>query len=73
MPRTVRPAQAGHERGPKNSAIDFQCSQIIQLSSGIAFGSDCQMTGRGSNLESNLNSAAWPTDYKGFICSEVPE
>ena len=25
---------------------------------GLAFRSDCQMTGRGSNLDSNLNSAA---------------
>ena len=27
----------------------------------LAFGSDFQMTGRGSNLDWNLNSAAWPT------------
>ena len=26
---------------------------------------DCQMTGRGSNLDSNLNCAAWPTSCKG--------
>ena len=32
----------------------------LRLSSGIAFGSDCQMTRRGLNLDSNLNSAAWP-------------
>ena len=32
---------------------------------------DCQMTGRGSNLDSNLNSAAWPTSCKGFIASEI--
>ena len=25
---------------------------------------DCQMTGRGSNMDSNLNSAAWPTSYE---------
>ena len=31
----------------------------------------CQMTGRGSNLGSNLNSAAWSTGCKGFICSEA--
>ena len=42
--------------------------QNLRLSSGIAFGSDCQMTCRGSNLDSNLNSAAWPM---GFICSKV--
>ena len=34
---------------------------------------DCQMTGRGSNLDSNLNSAAWSTGCKGFICSEAPK
>ena len=27
---------------------------------------DCQMTGRGSNLDSNLNSATWPTSCKGL-------
>ena len=32
---------------------------------------DCQMTGRGSNLDSNLNSAAWPTSCKGFIASKI--
>ena len=32
---------------------------------------DCQMTCRGSNLDSNLNCAAWPTSCKGFIPSEI--
>ena len=37
---------------------------------------DCQMTitGKGSNLDSNLNSgysATWPTSCKGFIASET--
>ena len=32
---------------------------------------DCQMTGRGLNLDSNLNCAAWPTSCKGFIASEI--
>ena len=32
---------------------------------------DCQMTCRGSNLNSNLNSAAWPTSCKDFISSEI--
>ena len=36
------------------------CSPSLWLSSGIAFRSDCQVTGRGQNLDSNLNSAAWP-------------
>ena len=51
------------------------CSQnlMLQLSSGIAFVSDWQMTDRGLNLDSTLNSAAWPTCCKGSICSEVPE
>ena len=48
------------------------CSQNLWLSSGMAFGSDCQMTDRGLNLDSNLNSAALLTSCKGFICSEVP-
>ena len=33
------------------------CSQKIWLSFEILFGCDCQMTYRGSNLDSNLNSA----------------
>ena len=33
------------------------CSQNLRLSSGIAFRSDCRMICRGSNLDSNLNSA----------------
>ena len=49
------------------------CSQSLLLSSGISFGIDCQMICRGSNLESNLNSAAWPTSCNGFICSKKPE
>ena len=32
---------------------------------------DCQMTCRGSNLDSNLNCAAWPTSCKVFIASEI--
>ena len=32
---------------------------------------DCQMTCRGSNLVSNLNSAAWPTSCKGFIAFKI--
>ena len=31
----------------------------------------CQMTCRGSKLDSNLNCAAWPTRCKGFIASEI--
>ena len=47
--------------------IHWFCSRILRLSSGIAFGSDCQMTSRGLNLDSILHSAAWPTGCKGFI------
>ena len=46
----------------------------LQLSHGIVFWSDCQMICRGSNLDSNLTSAAWPTSCiptssRGFVCS----
>ena len=49
----VLPQELGH----------WFCSQKW-LSSGIALKSDCQMTGRGSNLDSNLNSAPWPKGCK---------
>ena len=49
------------------------CSQNLQLSSGTAFGSDWQMTSRGSTLDSNLNFASLPTSCKRFICFEIPE
>ena len=39
------------------------CSQNLWLSSGIAYRSDCQMTGRGLNLDSILNSASWSRFY----------
>ena len=37
------------------------------------FGSDCQMTSKGFNLDSNLNSATWPkgSSCKGLICSKT--
>ena len=58
----VRPAQAVPERGcPKSVAIWF-CSNNLRLSSWIAVESACQMTNRGSNLDSNLISAAEPPD-----------
>ena len=48
---------------------------ILQSKTSIAFWNslqrDCQMTGRGSNLDSNLNSAAWPIICNGFIASEI--
>ena len=43
------------------------CSQNFLLSSGIALGNNCQMTCRGLNLDSNLNSAAWPTRFTDFM------
>ena len=49
------------------------CSRNFQLSSEITSGSDCKITSRGLNLDSNLNSAAWLTGCKGFISSEVPK
>ena len=52
---------------------NWTSSENLRLSSQIVYGSDCQMTSRGSNLDSNLNSAAWPTGCKGFICSKIPE
>ena len=59
----ARPQELGH----------WFCSQNSRMSLGIAFGSDCQIIGRGSNLDSNVNSAAWPMGCRGFICSETPE
>ena len=32
---------------------------------------DCQMTSRGSNLDSNLDSATWPRSCKGFIAFDI--
>ena len=58
--------------GPQELGHLF-CSQNFRLPSGLDFGSDYQMIGWGSNLDSNLNSAAWPTGWKGFICPQVPE
>ena len=39
-------------------------SKSLLLFSGTAFGSDGQMTSRGSKVNSNLNSPAWPTSCK---------
>ena len=47
------------------------CSQSIWFSSGITFESDCQLTNRGSNLDSHLNCASWATSYTRFICSQI--
>ena len=58
---SVEPAKAVPEHGPKSSAIDFADNKLR-----MAFGSDCQMTCRVSNFNSNLNSAAWPTSYNGL-------
>ena len=53
------------------SAPSWFCPLNLRLPSGTAFESDCQMTGRGSNLDSNVKSASWPTSCKGFIASEI--
>ena len=45
------------------------CIQNVLLSFGKALGSNYQMTDRGFNLDSNLNSAAWPTGCEGLTCS----
>ena len=66
LARLTRPSCAGAL--PQESCHWFW---NLWFPSGIALGSDCQMTGRGSNLDSNLNSAAWPTGCTGFICSIV--
>ena len=58
---------------PAQEICIWFCSQNLLLFSGTAFGDDCHMTGRGLNLDSNLNSATWPTGWKGFISSEVPK
>ena len=44
------------------------CTQNLHLCSrtALAWGGDCQMAARGLNLNSNLNSTAWPTRHKGF-------
>ena len=38
-------------------------SQNLRLAFGMGLGSDGQKISRGSNLDSNLNSAAWPMSY----------
>ena len=58
------------ERSPKLS--HRFCSQNLWLPSWIAFGSDCQMICRGSNLDSILKSANWPTSCKGYFSSQIP-
>ena len=44
----------------------------IRLSSGITL-SEFREARWCSNVDSYLNSAAWPTGCKGFFCSETPE
>ena len=66
---SVRHAQAEPENGPKSLAVDFASKPSITFWNSLW--SDCKMTCRGSNLDSNLNSVAWPTSWKGFIASEI--
>ena len=70
LARLTRPSCAREQ--PQELGLWF-CSQNLRLSSGIAFGSDCQMTSRGSNMDSNLNSVAWPMGCRAFICPKVPK
>ena len=68
----IRPAKLCRGTAPR--AHPFICRQNFRLPSGTSFGSDWQMTCRSSNLDSNWNSAAWPTSYKSLISSsEIPE
>ena len=68
---TVRPAPSDH---PRPQAVPKRCpKRSAILGSGISSRSDCQMTCRGSNLDSNLNPTALPTTSKGFICSYCVE
>ena len=49
------------------------CNQNLRLPSGTAIGNDGQMISTGWNLDSILNSSAWPTQWqvvKGFISSK---
>ena len=50
-------------------AVLFQCHIFTQIPMNDRKIETC----RGSNLDSNFNSAAWPMGCKGFICSEVPK
>ena len=70
----ARPSDQPKLAGARPKELDhWFCSQDLRLSSWIAFASDCQMTCRYSNLDSNVNSAAWPKGWKTNFSSEVPE
>ena len=50
------------------------CRNQFWLSSGIVFTDNFQISGRGLNLDSNLNSAAWANDLCALIFeSEIPK
>ena len=66
----VRPAQAVPERGLKSLAIDFALKIFDCL---LKWPSGEIARCKGSNLDSNLNTAAWITGCKSFICSDVPK
>ena len=69
----ARPTRASCAGALPQELGHWFCPLNFRLFSGIAFGSDCQVTCRGSNLDSNLKLAAWPTGCRGFISSEVPK
>ena len=71
----VLSAQAVLERGTKSLAIDFAVKSfdcLLELTSGVIARWQALVC-RGSNLDSNLISAAWPMGCRSFICSETPK
>ena len=64
----VKPAQDVSERCPKSSVIDFAVNTFDCLS-GIAFGSDCQMTGEGLELGIKFELCSLTNE----LYSEIPK
>ena len=64
-------AQASQRAAPKAWLLILNSKPSIIFWNSLRLLRDCQMTGRGSNLDSNLNCASWPTGCKGFIASEI--
>ena len=66
----VCPAHCGGEQEQSRRAAPRAWQLILPSNPLITFWNslwrDCQMTGRSSNLDSNLNSATWPTSCKGL-------
>ena len=66
---SVQPAQAVPGAAHRTRPLILQSKTSITFWNSLR--RDCQMTGRGSNLDSNLNSAAWPISCYCFIASEI--